>query len=242
MPVQKRSKSTTADECRDFLLAVVNDRRGFTNRYEDWLPKPLSQDEHGVLMHLYTRLQPLWHHPQVPLQPAPNNIRDLYIFLLRHKLRVVWERACGRRNTAGPAAARLWAETREIEHERCHFAKRARLSMPPAVWLTKTEEALLWLGKNTHKLIKCGNPSCHAYPWFVRRPGAPNQKYCSPPCTSDAKSKLVKQRPPKTQKNPMRLSPEGRARISAGQRRRWQQYRETSSWVHRPLQSRDRPR
>jgi hypothetical protein len=243
MAPQKRSKSVSAEECREFLMAAANDRPGFGNGYKEWLPR-LGPEEHDLLMRLYQRLSPLWHHSEVPLARAPEDANELYVLLLRHKLRVVWERALGRRNTAVPAAARLWGETREVQHERCHLAKG--LDLPkhtnPWVWVDKTEQALLWLGDNTHKLMKCSNPSCIQYPYFIRAFRASHQKYCSVSCGGSAERTRVSRRVPQQPKNPSRLSSEGRARIVAGQQRRWENYRRTSSSLRRPLQSPDQPR
>ncbi len=239
MAQQKRSKSASAEECREFLMAAVNDRPGFRNRYEGWLPQ-LRPEEHDLLMRLYQRLNPLWHHSEVPLAPAPDDAYELYVLLLSHKLRVVWERALGRRNTAVPAAARLWAETREVEHERQHLAKRLNLPRPDSwLWVDKAEQAVLWLQENTHKLMKCANPSCTKHRYFLRAFRASHQKYCSESCSSSIERARVSRRPSKQSKNASRLSPEGRARIIAAQQRRWEKFRETSSWVRRPVQSPD---
>ncbi len=235
MAPQKRSKSVSAEECREFLVNAVNDRPGFKKRYEGWMPQPISSDEHGMLMHLYQRLRPLWLHSEVQLAPAPDDATDLYVLLLRHKLRVVWERALGRRNTAAPAAARLWTETREVEHEREHLARRLNLPRHPdtRLYLDKAEQALLWLQENTRKLMKCANPGCTRHHYFIRAFRASNQKYCSESCSSSIERARVNRRPPTQPKNASRLSAEGRARIAAGQRRRWEKYRRISSWVRR---------
>jgi len=235
MAQQKRSKSVSAEECREFLLAAVNDRPGFVNGYKGWLPQ-LCREEHDLLMHLYQRLRPLWQHSEVPLAPAPDDVNELFVLLLRHKLRVVWERALGPRNTAAPAAARLWAETREVAHERQHLAKRLNLPRPDTwLWLGKAEVALLWLQHNTPKLIKCANPSCTKHRYFVRAFRASNQKYCSESCSSSIERARVNRRPARQPKNASRLSAEGRERIAASQRQRWEKYRQTSGWMRRPL-------
>ena len=49
MARQKRSKSVSAEECREFLMAAVNNRPGFGNGYEGWLPQ-LRPEEHDLLM------------------------------------------------------------------------------------------------------------------------------------------------------------------------------------------------
>jgi len=242
MARQKRSKSVSAEECREFLIAAVNDRPAFGNGYEGWLPR-LGPEEHDLLMRLYQRLRPLWHHSEVPLAPAPHDANELFVVLLRHKLRVVWERALGPRNTAAPAAARLWTETREVEHERQHLAKRLNLPRPdPRLWLEKADLALLWLQDNTPKLMKCANPSCTKHRYFIRAFRASNQKYCSESCSSSIERARVNRRPARQPKNASRLSAEGRARIAAGQRRRWEKYRKTSRWVSRPVRPPDQPR
>jgi hypothetical protein len=235
MARQKRSKSVSAEECREFLLAAVNDRPGFVNGFKGWLPQ-LCPEEHDLLMRLYQRLSPLWQHSEVELGRPRDDANELYVLLLRHKLRVVWERALGPGSTAAPAAARLWAETREVEHEREHLAKRLNLPRRDTwLWLDKTEVALLWLQDNTPKLIKCANPSCTNHRYFIRAFRVSNQKYCSESCSSSIERARVNRRPPKQPKNTSRLSAEGRERIAASQRQRWEKYRQTSGWVRRPL-------
>jgi hypothetical protein len=151
----------------------------------------------------------------------------------------VWERALGSRNTALPAAARLGVETREIAHERENLARRLKVIRPSLLWLIQTEQALLWLGDNTHKLMKCANLRCKAYPFFIRISGASHQKYCSQDCASVAESDRVSRRPPKPPKDPARLSSKGRAQISAAQKRRWEEYRTTSDLIRKRLRPPD---
>jgi len=232
MDSQKRSNSDSAEECREFLVAVTNSRPGFLGRFREWFPQHTPQDgeEYAVLLSLYRRLVPLWVHPNVPLGEAPKNATDLYILLLRHKLRVVWERALGHRNPEA-AVRRLWAETREIEHVYDSIAHRRwanevlRLQVQP----TKTEtyeefklrfwridRAMVWLQRNTHKLMKCALPDCRKYLYCIR--GKSDQKYCSPACAALAESKRISQRLTLRATGASRLSPEGRAKIVAGQK------------------------
>src|ERR1700722_11539949 len=103
MGSQKQSKSASADECREFLVAAVNDRPGLLKTYEGWFPHQIPHEEYDLLVSLYKRLAPVWVHPKVPLACAPKDATGLYVLLLRHKLRVVWERALGNQEPAAAA-------------------------------------------------------------------------------------------------------------------------------------------
>lgn len=238
MGSQKWSNSASVEECREFLVAAVNSRPGLLTRYAGWFPRHMPRDgeEYEVLFELYQRLTPLWIHPNVPLSEAPKNAVDLYVLLLRHKLRVVWERALGRRNPAA-AVRRLWAETNEFEHAyeailrwRCSEFTRRRAH--PSRMESEDELGLRWdrfdrvmecLQANTHKLIKCKYPDCKSNLYYVR--GDPNQKYCSPGCAAEAGSRRVSHGLIDKPGGISRLSPEGSARIVAGQKKRWDEYR-----------------
>jgi hypothetical protein len=239
MGSQKRSNSDSAEECREFLVAVVNSRPGLLRRFEGWIPRHIPQDgeEYAILLSLYRRLAPLWVHPKVPLNEAPKNVTDLYVLLLHHKLRVVWERALGHQNP-GAAVRRLWAETREIDHaygsiKHHRWANELlRLHVQPtksetyeefALRLDRIERAMQWLQKNTHKLMKCAKPDCTRNLYCIRE--KPHQKYCTPFCAALAERIRVSQRPTKKPRGDSRLSPDGRARIVAGQKKRWDEYR-----------------
>jgi hypothetical protein len=239
MDSQKLSNSASVEECREFLVAVINSRPGFLTRYEGWFPRymPRGGDEYEVLLRLYQRVVPLWVHPNVPLSEAPTNAADLYVLLLRHKLRVVWERALGHRNPAA-AVRRLWAETNEFEHayggilrDRWMFEFTRRRAQPAmresqdelGLRWDRFDRAMEWLQANTHQLMKCTNSDCRQNLHFIR--GAPHQKFCSPGCATEAASKRVSQGLINKPEGISRLSPEGRARIVAGQKKRWDKFR-----------------
>lgn len=239
MDSQKRSNSVSVEECREFLVAVVNSRPGLLTRYVGWFPQhmPRDEEEYDVLLRLYQRIVPLWVHANVPLSEAPTNAADLYVLLLVHKLRVVWERALGHRNP--PAAVRrLWAETNEFEHAYSgilhqrwaygfvpppHLSRKEPSDALALRW-DRIDRVMEWLQANTHQLMKCANSDCRRNLYFIR--GAPHQKCCSPGCAADAASRRVSRPLMNEPEGISRLSPEGRARIVAGQKKRWDKFRE----------------
>lgn len=241
MDSQKRSKSISVEECREFLVAVVNNRPRLLERYEGWFPRQIfpDGDEYASLLSLYRRLAPLWVHPKVSLSEPPRDVTSLYVLLLQHKLRVVWERALGHQNPAA-AVRRLWAETYEIDHVRKSILHgkwadvrrggRARPSRTESyeefAWrFDRIEQAMQWLQESTHTLIKCANPDCTRNTYFIRPYKKSNQKYCGQFCSELVETERVRQRFPMEPKGNSRLSPEGRARIVAGQKKRWDQHR-----------------
>jgi hypothetical protein len=222
MALQNRSKSVTVDECRDFLEAVVNDRPGLRSRYAGWLAPLCSPHEYELLRNLYGQVPHLWTHVNVKPPRFPEKPDEAYLTLLRHRLRVIWERAASGNNPKAPVM-RLWTQIRQIEHERYHLCKTR--PWPPdfhSPWLRWTEQSLEWLSKNTHKLLRCRLPECRKFPYFIRT--KPHQKYCSETCSALAERKRVVARSKRPNKS-NRLSNEGRARISAGVKKRWEEYR-----------------
>jgi hypothetical protein len=215
--VQNRSNSVPAMECREFLLAVVNNRPGLRKRYAEWFPRCELDTADQTLAPMYSRISSLWSVANVPPPPLTGDPDDIYLLLLQHKLRVIWER---RRVKNNPTAAvnRLISETRELQHYR-RAIQRGEPRPDSAVWCSHTTDALEWLKGNTDKLLKCAIDTCNEYPYFIRQ--KPNQRYCSEVCSAPAERKRVEKRPPKKVKGPARLSAEGRAAIVKAQRSRW---------------------
>jgi hypothetical protein len=179
------------EESREFLVAVLNSRPGLLMRYEKWFPGhiPKDEEEYDFLLSVYRRLAPLWIHPKVRLSDAPKDAIGLYMLLLRHKLRVVWERALGHQNPVA-AVRRLWAETSEIEHAYASIRRRRGMDvllrgrvLPSrtesheefVLRFHRMERAMQWLQDTTHKLMRCKNPDCIGNPYCIRE--RPHQKY-----------------------------------------------------------------
>jgi hypothetical protein len=220
----KRHNSVPVEDCRDFLVALVNDRKGLRNLYKAWFPSDILADERDLLLKYYVGTSPRWKSKTIPQPEPPADVNSIYIAGLRHKLRVIWHTV---KFGANPQAlvTHLWTETRTLQHERQLKRPTAQKSPDEEEWSFRTQDAVNHLSDDLGKLMKCAIPDCKERPLFIRRPNEPKKKYCGEVCSALAERKRVHERSIKLARKDSRLPPKARARISAAQKKRWDDYR-----------------
>jgi hypothetical protein len=224
---QKRSNSVSAVECREFLIAMVNDRPGSMAQYRGYLPNLVTPIDGECLRHFYNRLLPLSGHEEVPIPMLRLCGDEMYVALLRYQLRVIWERARNKR-TPRIAASRLCDDIRALQHLR-HDMSETEPHPDDSSWCIQTGRALNWLEQNIHKLMKCALKECRQFPYFIR--DKPHQKYCSGICSAEAEQVRASNRPPENTHKTNRLSEQGRAKIVDAQKKRWAEFRKQKAQV-----------
>lgn len=218
-----------------FLEAVVCGRPTVNQRFKDWFPNLSGKNLEELPRYARWRMETtVWRNPNLRPSAQPTNDKGIYEEMLRHQLRVIWHRAVAGTNPKAPVT-RLRAEVREFQH----LIRRKKGGNEPgpdvAVWCQKTESALAWLERNTHKLRLCKLTDCKRSRYFIVSPK--RKKFCCDECSelveversiarvkeiAEAK-RAAAEKGQGTQKN--RLTPEGRIRIVKAVKARWKRYR-----------------
>jgi hypothetical protein len=216
----------------DFLQAVVCGRGTESQRFKDWFPDFSKGGLRSGVQWLRDEMElPCWQNQSVPLIIPSEDSRQAYEEILRYMLRVVWHRAIAEDNPQ-VAAVRIRLETRGLQH----FTRNARGeggSKPGLTeWVIKTERALEWLERNTHKLRRCGIADCK-HPYFIVTPS--RKTYCSDYCKEVAEVERSKRRVAVVQAKkaeavahgakPSRLTPQGTTTISEAAKAKAQRIR-----------------
>ena len=233
MAALKLSKCTnepTADQCCDFLLAVVNAedratsqgcRTHFQKLYRDWFPKDMTVDDDlganalRALLYAYS-IPHMWKCRKSRVEEKPKTEFQLNVAILRDKLRHVWASTLNQRI--------IRYELMTLRNDIFEYRRGGNSLAPPGAvnWRVRSLAALDWLERNFHRLRICLNPECKATTYFVRKGN--NQRYCCPTCYK--KGEELKRYEKMRRSEPKRiLSEEARAAISHAQKKRWREYR-----------------
>jgi hypothetical protein len=177
----------TVDECREFLLAVVNAhdrsareglRKRFIRLYRGWFPDDMkgqgAEEAVQVLLFAYRPFQ-MWFFKDAPIFENPQTEFALHVAIVRDKLKSIWI-ARGEVETAKYRLEELKQDMRQY---------RRGKKGDHEVWRKRTLDALEWLGEDLSRLLTCANPLCKQETrFFIRQHN--NDKYCSNECSSDA--------------------------------------------------------
>jgi len=233
MAASKSSKcenTPTADQCRNFLLAVVNaedraastgTRARFEKLYRAWFPTDMTGEPSAVanavrvLLNAYSAPQ-MWKCEKSVSEEKPTTEFHLSVAILRDKLRYIWA-------ATNPRSAKnelLMARNDVLEY------RRGGNDLAPegtVDWRFRTLSALDWLDQNLHRIRICLNPECNETTYFVRETN--NQRFCCATCWERAEE--LRRREKIRLSEPKRiLSTEAKSAISHAQRKRWRKYRD----------------
>lgn len=232
MAASKPSKcenAPTADQCRDFLLAVVNaeDRAGsagararFEKLYRTWFPNDMAGESDAVanavrvLLSAYSAPQ-MWKCERSRSEEKSTTEFHLNVAVLRDELRYIW------------AANSQRGAKNELVILRNDVLEYRRGGNDPAPegtvdWRFRTLSALDWLEQNLHRIRICLNPECNETTYFVRETS--NQRFCCATCWEKAEE--LRRREKMRLSQPKRiLSDEAKGAISDAQKKRWRKYR-----------------
>jgi hypothetical protein len=237
----RKQKSVTADQCRDFLVAVANaedkalsagTRRRFEKRYRDWFPKDILADDFNFQIFIdrlhyhglsWLTLLPEFGRPskgegiarELRSEEKPQNELQWHVAMLREALCEIWK--INEIRDARYALGVLWHFTRDY--------RRWGYSLPPPGvpdWRIRTLAAFDWMDKNLHRLRICTNPECRETRYFVREENS--QKYCRKAC-AERGQELKREEQKRSEPRKRVLSEEAKRAISRAQKKRWRKYR-----------------
>lgn len=217
----------SAQECRDFLMAVANDRPSVMTKYRDWHPKLILSGDDRRLARAYEVLSGyLWSNERLPLSSPPKDLIGFHVMMFRFRLRVIWLRATASIQEDPEAAVmRLIMELRDFQSSRRRNRDEREADPNIMAWYRKSWQALDWLQRNTDKLRRCEIADCKILPYFIVSPT--HKKYCSDTCKELAEIARVDERVKaqaegrKTATAKRRISPQGAKNIAEAQKARW---------------------
>lgn len=232
MAASKPSKcenAPTADQCRDFLLAVVNaedrarsagTRARFEKLHRTWLPNDMAGESDAVanavrvLLSAYSAPQ-MWKCERSRSEEKPTTEFHLNVAILRDNLRHIW--AANSQRSAKNELVIVRNDVLEYHRGGNDLASEGTVD-----WRFRTMSALDWLEQNLHRIRICLNPECNETPYFVRATN--NQRFCCATCWENAEE--IRRREKMRLSEPKRvLSNEAKAAISHAQKKRWRKYR-----------------
>lgn len=219
----------TAEEIREFVLAVVNGeekaaspgtRTRFERLYRAWFPEELNgenaENALRVLLQTY-RLPHMWWCQSSPALEQPTTWFGLNVARLRDRFRAIWYWV-SEKNL--PRARHLMTDlTEETSNYWRSGSKQLTEITEEELWRVRTLEACEWLTRDLSRLRICKNPACSERHYFIR--DEKNQRYCSPSCADKGHELLRLERIKASGVKPKRaLSSEGREAIAKAQRER----------------------
>lgn len=224
----------SAQECKDFLVAVASDLPNVATKYREWLPSLVLANDDKRLAQSHTQASGyLWSNEVLPLGSLPKDLTSAYMMIFRFKLRVVWLRAVGFiKENPHSAATRLTMETRDFQSSRRKNRDDRNADPDIITWYRKSWQALDWLLNNTDKLRRCGIANCRIHPYFIVSPA--HKTYCSNTCKELAEvarvDKRVKAQAAKRKAGATksRISLEGSINISETQKALWAKRRKAA--------------
>jgi hypothetical protein len=216
----RKQKSVTADQCRDFLVAVANaedkalsagTRRRFEKRYRDWFPKDIFADDFTVQIDLDGFYS---HRSDLRSEEKPQTEFQWHVAMLRDELRDIW--------TDEISEAQYVLSF--VGHHTRKYRRWGNSLPPPGVcdWRIRTLAACDWMAKNLHRLRICTNPECRENRYFVREENS--QKYCCKAC-AERGQELKREEQKRSEPIKRVLSEEAKRAISRAQKKRWREYR-----------------
>lgn len=195
------------DSYKEFLLAAVNGdekspkqwrKDDFRTKYRLYFPANDSTTL-GRQLQAYEEVQRRWKglRGKIPIE-QPDSEYGYHVVIFRHQLRVIWELVdSGNLDKASEKCIQLYVDI----HRYLRDSAEENASEP---WRGAQKLGCsLELRDFLHNLKLCENPTCESR-YFIRHG---RQRYCSIPCSAEAKAARSRERKkdkPKTPKNEKR--------------------------------------
>ncbi|SRR6266568_2425925 len=216
----------SADECSEFLLAVVNAhdrstraglRKRFNTQYRQWFPDDMQGEgaESALKAILYAHSIPHVWWCAKSLEEKPETEFGLNVNILRDRLRFIW--GVSRREAL--VRDRLYSLRNDVVRYR-----RAGNSGDKE-WRRRTLAALSWLGENLKRLLVCQNPECSEDTHYCFRDWN-NKKYCSTACSERGHELKREERQKQVPEKKYKKSDETRRKMALSADKRWKRTKE----------------